>query len=82
MNKYQTPLSILLILVVTFIAFYPSLKNDFVNWDDNVYVTENPVIRHLSWFIPPLSYVNHHTSEELQLYGQNRPIQNKGGYFL
>ncbi|HTX88155.1 MAG TPA: tetratricopeptide repeat protein [Bacteroidales bacterium] len=43
------PLHLAIILaVVTFIAFFPSLKNDFVNtWDDNNYVTENPKIRGL-----------------------------------
>ena len=35
----------LVILGVTFIAFSPALHSDFVNWDDNTYVTENPVIR-------------------------------------
>ena len=29
------------ILVITFISFYPSLKNSFNNWDDNAYVFEN-----------------------------------------
>src|SRR4026208_536364 len=29
---------------VTFICFSPILKNDFTNWDDNVYVHENPLV--------------------------------------
>jgi len=41
--------SIFLILIITFIAFYPSLRNDFTNWDDNMYVTHNELIRDLSW---------------------------------
>ena len=37
-----------IILTVTFIAFFPSLKNDFCStWDDNLFVTNNPMIRHL-----------------------------------
>jgi protein O-mannosyl-transferase len=31
----------LFILLVTFIVFYPSVKYDFVNWDDDVNITEN-----------------------------------------
>lgn len=32
------------ILVVTFVVYLPSLDNGFINWDDNYYVTENPVM--------------------------------------
>lgn len=49
MKKQQIILSICLILTITFISFSPSLKNDFANWDDNFYVTENPLIMELSW---------------------------------
>jgi len=31
---------------VTFVAYLPSLGNGFLNWDDNFYVTENPVLTH------------------------------------
>lgn len=34
------------ILVLTFVAYVPSLGNDFTTWDDNVYVTENPLVQH------------------------------------
>jgi len=36
------------ILLLTYIAFSPSLKNGFTNWDDNVYVGENSLIKNLS----------------------------------
>lgn len=36
------------ILLLTFFTFYPSLKNGFTNWDDNVYIAENPLIKSLS----------------------------------
>ncbi len=36
-----------LIAAATFIAFFPSLRNGFTNWDDDVYVTNNPDIRHI-----------------------------------
>src|SRR4051794_20917377 len=36
------------IVVLTFIAFYPSLQCEFTNWDDNVYIQENPLITKLT----------------------------------
>ncbi len=39
---------LIIILVATIITFYPSLQNDFTNWDDNVYVTENHLVQELS----------------------------------
>jgi protein O-mannosyl-transferase len=37
------------ILLLTFLAFLPSLKNGFLyTWDDNVYITDNPIIRQLN----------------------------------
>lgn len=47
-NRASIVSSLLTILIVTFIAFIPCLDNSFVNWDDNVYVTENPLITGLS----------------------------------
>jgi len=41
--------SISFILIVTIIAYFPSLKNEFTNWDDNKYVIENTLIRDLSF---------------------------------
>ncbi len=32
------------ILLLTFVAYLPSLSNGFINWDDNWYVTENPMM--------------------------------------
>ena len=56
----------------TLLAYLPALKNDFVNWDDNIYVTENRHIRSLGptffrWaFVEsrevlwhPLSWISH-----------------------
>ncbi|OFX51422.1 MAG: hypothetical protein A2046_04480 [Bacteroidetes bacterium GWA2_30_7] len=39
---------ILVIIAFTFITFLSSLKNDFVNWDDDFYVLQNPDIRELT----------------------------------
>lgn len=44
-NKKLILISIALICILTFSAFYPSLKNDFVNWDDDKYVVNNPAIK-------------------------------------
>jgi tetratricopeptide (TPR) repeat protein len=42
-------LSITAILLIVFLAFLPMLKNDFTNWDDIQYVTENDLIKSLSF---------------------------------
>lgn len=48
MAKKNIILSSIILLVVTFIIFVPSLKNDFINLDDDVMVTENTVIQEIS----------------------------------
>ena len=48
-KKCQITLSLLFVLVVTFLAFYNLLDANFTNWDANLFVTENPLIRSLSW---------------------------------
>lgn len=41
---------LIIILIITFIVFLPSLSNQFIkSWDDNVYITDNPLIKHLNW---------------------------------
>ncbi len=37
------------IMVLTLLAFLPVFNNGFTNWDDDVYVTGNVLIRSLSW---------------------------------
>jgi len=38
-----------LIIFLTCLSFFPVLKNSFIpTWDDNAYVTDNPIIRHLN----------------------------------
>jgi len=36
------------VAIVTFAVYLASLRNDFVNWDDPTYITENPYIRSLN----------------------------------
>jgi Flp pilus assembly protein TadD len=40
--------SIWVIIAATFLLYFPSIFFDFVNYDDNVYITENPVVKNLS----------------------------------
>ncbi|MDD5085630.1 MAG: tetratricopeptide repeat protein [Candidatus Omnitrophica bacterium] len=37
--------AIVLLILITFFTFSNALRNGFVNWDDDRYVSENPVIR-------------------------------------
>jgi tetratricopeptide (TPR) repeat protein len=37
------------VAVVTSAAFFPALLNDFVNWDDDTILTNNPYYRGLGW---------------------------------
>ena len=39
----------LLVAVATCAAFLPALLNDFVNWDDDTILTNNPYYRGLGW---------------------------------
>lgn len=41
-------LPILCILAVTVVAFYPSLNNGFVNWDDDVNIYKNPLLESIN----------------------------------
>jgi protein O-mannosyl-transferase len=56
------------ILAATFIVYIPSLRNGFINWDDNFYVTENALIAHptAALLTTPLGG-NHHPLTMLSL---------------
>ncbi len=45
MDKKQKIIIIISLIVVTFIAFGPILQNDFVNYDDYVYITDNQQVK-------------------------------------
>jgi len=60
--KYYLAASIAL---VTFLVYFSSLQNDFVNYDDNIYVYENPYIRSFDlamfkWAFSTFRYGNWH----------------------
>ncbi len=48
-REWKLALSVILIALVTLVSFLSSLDNDFVNYDDTAHVTQNPLIRDLSW---------------------------------
>jgi len=41
--------ALLAVAIVTAVTFYGVTANDFLHWDDNIYVVDNPFIRDLSW---------------------------------
>ena len=47
--RWQLAASVGLVAAATLLSFLSSLDNDFVNWDDTVFVTQNSLIRDLSW---------------------------------
>ena len=49
MKSLRIILPAILILIITFAAFAPSLRNGFVNWDDDDYVTENVAVHRPSF---------------------------------
>jgi len=48
MKKQHLLISLGIILLITFISFYPSLKNGFTNWDDDKMLTANHKITALT----------------------------------
>ena len=44
-KDHRPVLSCIFIAAITLIVFFPSLRNAFTNWDDDIYVTNNPDIR-------------------------------------
>ncbi len=43
----KTPLIVLILIAVSFVSFAPVLRQGFLNWDDPVYVTNNPDVLRL-----------------------------------
>lgn len=46
-RKFKVPALAILLAAITFLVYIPALYNDFINWDDGVYVYENLNIRTL-----------------------------------
>jgi tetratricopeptide (TPR) repeat protein len=43
--KYRCPLICLLLALVTLVTFWPVLKHEFVKYDDDKYITDNPHVK-------------------------------------
>jgi hypothetical protein len=50
------------IAVLTFITFLPSLQNNFIAWDDNAYVYDNPYIRSTNMAFFRWAFLNFYSS--------------------
>ena len=48
-NKLWLFLSLLFVICIVVWAFWPSLFNDFVNWDDNILLFDNPSVKGLTF---------------------------------
>lgn len=48
-SKLSSFLTALLILLITFLIYIPSLKSGFLNWDDPSHILENKLVRSLSF---------------------------------
>lgn len=48
-KKFNILIFLVLIISIAFIAYLPCIKNGFVNWDDNIYVVQNNMIRFFDW---------------------------------
>jgi hypothetical protein len=48
-GKKQVQLSAIAVMVMTLLVFLPALFGDFVNYDDNRFVVDNPGIRTFDW---------------------------------
>lgn len=47
-TKLRIALASVFLFTLTLLTFINAVNADFVNWDDDVYVTENPSVRHLT----------------------------------
>lgn len=49
LNKNVRLIAVFSILTGTILLYYPSLFFDFLNWDDEIYIVNNPLIKSFSW---------------------------------
>lgn len=72
LKKWHEVTFLFIIILCTFLIFSNSLQNEFINWDDNKQITENPFIKTLdsSTFLHLYSY-DKHTSFSLLTFAFN-----------
>jgi len=97
MNKESNKFNILVIILlgmITFIAFEQVLRNGFIDYDDGVYVTENPVVQsgltpgNIKWAFTtdyngnwhPLTWLSHML--DCQIFGTNPSLHHLSGLLL
>src|SRR5215475_6788774 len=85
---HSIPLLCLLLAVVTFAVYLPTLRNDFVNYDDSDYVTANPHVQSgLKWQNIQWAFTTGHASNwhpitwlshmlDCQLFGQQAAMHH------
>ncbi len=73
-NKF-TYLILALIVAITFIVFWPAHNHQFVNWDDQVYVQEQPLVleKNYSDVFKQIVSLNYHPITMLSLVVQANP---------
>jgi len=49
MKKNYTFHAVLVVLIITFISYYPNINNDFTTWDDSGYITQNNLLKQNSF---------------------------------
>ncbi len=47
-NRIGIYVTAAIVFLMTFLVYLPALRNEFVDWDDNLYIFENDHIRHLN----------------------------------
>ena len=76
------------LVIITFVAFLPALKNGFVSWDDGTNLVDNPYFRGFTWPHLKWMWTNHLLSHYVPLmwmsFGLDYIIWGRGafGYHL
>lgn len=70
-DRYLRILASLFVTAATFVVFSPTLDNDFIGWDDSIYIVENPHLSPLSLHLVAqiFSSVFYHSYTPLTLLG-------------
>ena len=66
-----------ILLIITFISFFPTLTSDFVDWDDYSYIVDNNKIRELSFKRVVEIFTTTHYGGYEPLTELNSPDDNK-----
>lgn len=72
-NKNNTIIGLIAIIIITFVVYIPTFKNEVTNWDDDKYLTENPLIKDFNGeTISKMFFTG--TSDELYWMGNYHPL--------